>query len=202
MFNVVTCDTPPLRLKIMKQLFRIQAKKCMEKNIVLIGVRKMKKSKLLSITLIIAFFLTGCEDKDNNQLVSGPEIEWISGGLTTSYTYSGGVLSGYYFNRSFHAINESGDVTIEVQVLNENETRVSGTLSVEKGMQYSIKVKGSISGSVGSSPVGKCLTVVFSSPNCLTREEISVNSYPVSSGFGDSYYCPRSLSFGEISIVE
>ena len=91
----------------------------------------MKKSKLLSITLIIAFFLTGCEYKDNNQLVSG-------------------------------------------------------TLSVEKGTQYSVKVKGSISGSVGSSPVGKCLTVVFSSPNCLTREEISVDSYPVSSGFGVS----------------
>ena len=162
----------------------------------------MKKSKLLSITLIIAFILIGCEDKDNNQLVPGPEIEWISGGTTTTFTYSGGVLSGYNFYRSFIVLNESGDITIEVQVLNENDTKVSGTMNVEKGTQYSIKVKGSKSGSVGSSPVEKCLTVVFSSPNCLTNEEISVNSYPVSSGIGDTYYCPSSLSFGEISIVE
>lgn len=162
----------------------------------------MKKSKLLSIILILSFFLIGCEDKDNNQLVPGPEIEWISGGTTTTFTYSGGVLSGYNFYRSFIVLNESGEVTIEVQVENKNDTKVSETLNVETGMQYSIKVKGTKSGSSVSSPGGKCLTVIFSSPNSLTSQEISVNSYPVSTGIGDTYYCPSSFVFGEIGIVQ
>ena len=136
----------------------------------------MKNSYLPCIFLVVVLFLHGCEEEENNQLVTGPEIEWISGGTTTTYTYSGGVISGYYFHRSFTVLKESGEVTIDIQVLSHNDTKVSGIFNVEKGMQYSIKVKGNRSGSTISSPGAKCLTVVFSSPNCLTTQEISVNS--------------------------
>ena len=93
-------------------------------------------------------------------------------------------------------------VSIDVQVLNEDDTKVSATLNIEMGMQYIVKVKGIKSGSTASSPVTKCFTVIFSSPNYLNSQEIGVNSYSVSSGFGECYYCPNSLSLEAISIVE
>lgn len=151
------------------------------------------------------FFLS-CEDKENeNQLDSGPEIEWISGGTTTTYTYSGGVISGYYFHRSFNVLKESGEVTVNIQVLNVDSTTVSGTFYVEKGKQYSLKIKGSKSESQLSSLGSKCLMVVFSSPNSLNSQEIQVDSYLVQSyneWVGDTYYCPKSLIFGEINLLE
>ena len=65
----------------------------------------MKKIEAILSILVLFFFITGCEEKDNNNLLSGPEVEWISGGTTTTYTYSGGVISGYYFHRSFNVLN-------------------------------------------------------------------------------------------------
>ncbi len=162
----------------------------------------MKTIKVILSALCFIFFFSGCEENSNNKLISGPEIEWISGGTTTTYTYSGGVISGYYFHRSFNVTKESGEVTINIQILNNDNTKVSGTFNVENGKQYSLKVKGSKSGSQVSSPGSNCLSVVFSSPNSLTTQEIKVGSYLVSSGGLDTYYCPTSLIFGEISLLE
>jgi len=159
------------------------------------------KLKLLYYFAIVVFLSISCEDNDN-KIVDGPEVEWVSGGTSTTYTYSGGVLSGYYFHRSFKVLNESGEVTIEVQVENKNDTKVSETFNVEQGMQYSLKVNGSKIGSTVSSPGGECLNVVFSSPSSRTTEEISVGSYSVSTGIGDTYYCPDSFNFGDINLVE
>ena len=163
----------------------------------------MKAKEIVLSILVFMFFFLSCEDKDeNNQLEPGPEIEWISGGTTTTYTYSGGVISGYYFYRSFNVLKESGEITLDIQVIDDNNTKITGTFNVENGKQYSLKVKGSISGSQGSSPGSKCLTVVFSSPNCLTNQEIKVDNYLVSSGGIDTYYCPKTLIFGEMSLLE
>lgn len=166
----------------------------------------MKTKEIVLTVLVFMFFFLGCEDEDkNNQLVSGPEIEWISGGIQFTATYSGGVISSYYFHRSFNVLKESGEVTINIQVLNADSTMVSGTFNVENGMQYSLKVRGSKSESQVSSSGSKCLTVAFSSPNSLTTQEIQVGSYLVQSyneWIGDTYYCPKSLIFGEISLLE
>ena len=163
------------------------------------------KINVLSILLFILILLSCEENGKDNGLESGPEIEWISGGTTTTYTYSGGAVSGYYFHRSFNVLKESGEVTISVQVLNVDSTMVSGTFNVEKDKQYSLKIKGNKSGSQVSNPGSNCLTVVFSSPNSLTNQEIQVNSYLVQSyneWVGDTYYCPKSLVFGEINLLE
>ncbi|MBN2261187.1 MAG: hypothetical protein JW702_11615 [Clostridiales bacterium] len=162
----------------------------------------MKTIKVVLTAIVFLFFFSGCEEKDNIELISGPEIEWISGGTTTTYTYSGGVISGYYFHRSFSVLKESGEVIINIQILNDDNTKVSGTFNIENGKQYSLKVKGSKSGSQVSSPGSNCLTVVLSSPNSLTNQEIKVGSYLISSGGIDTYYCPTSLIFGEISLSE
>lgn len=129
-----------------------------------------------------------------------PEIEWISGGTSITYTYSGGVISGYYFIRNFKVLDESGEVTINIKVKGKDNTRVSKNLSVESGIQYKVKTKGTRSGSRGASYDSDCFIIEFSSPNCLTKQEVKVSSYVVSAGGINTYYCPESLSLGEISI--
>jgi hypothetical protein len=165
--------------------------------------KNLRLRKLVSIgfLLILLLLSPGCDKLGNNQ-ISGPEIEWITGGTSITYTYSAGVLSGYYFHRSFVVGDESGEVVIEVQVENDKDTRVTKTINAEAGFQYSVKVKGSRNGSQGSSPGAKCLNVVFSSPNCHTTQVIDVDSYLVSTGPVDNYYCPTSLDFGEIELVD
>ena len=155
--------------------------------------------------LLLTLFNTCKEKKDDIGPVQGPVVEWISGGTTTTYSYSSGVLSGYYFFRRFKVLKESGEVTIHVQLVNNSATRVTGTFQVEKDKQYGLKVKGSKSGSTLSNPGGTCLTVEFSSPNSASTQKIVVDSYLVpayNEWMSDQYYCPKSLSFGEITISE
>lgn len=168
---------------------------------ILFNNSRMQNLRSICFISVLVFIFFGC-DKDNSGKISGPEIEWISGGTTTTYTYSGGVISGYYFHRSFDVLDKSGEVIIDVQVEDNKDTRVSTTMNVEAGSQYSIKVKGSKSGSQATSPGGKCLNVIFSSPNCHSTQTLSVASYVVSTGIGDTYYCPSSLVFGAIDLVE
>lgn len=152
------------------------------------------------------FISLGCpDDTEINSMESGPEIEWISGNIVISYSYSGGVVSGFNFQRSFKVLYESGKVSVDVQVLSDKDSKVTGTFDVEKGKQYEVKVQGIRKSSKASSPGAKCLTVVFSSPNCASKQEIQISSYPVSSyneWVGDTYYCPATLAFGEINISE
>ena len=164
----------------------------------------MEKETMKTIfsILILMFLITGCEENDTNNVISGPRIEWILGGTTTTYTYSGGVISGYYFYRSFNVLEESGEVTINVQVNDDDNTRVTASFNVEKDVTYSLKVKGSKTGSQASSPGSNCLKVVFSSPNSQATQEIKVGTYLISGGGIDTYYCPASLIFGEINLVE
>jgi hypothetical protein len=166
----------------------------------------MQKIEIIFSILFIMFISLGCpDDTEINSMESGPEIEWISGGNVISYSYSGGVLSGFNFQRSFKVLNKSGEVSVNVQVLSDNDSKVTGTFDVEKGKQYEVKVQGSRKSSKVSSPGTKCLTVVISSPNCASKQEIQISSYPVSSyneWVGDTYYCPTTLAFGEISISE
>jgi hypothetical protein len=166
----------------------------------------MKKKEIIFSLLLIMFISLGCpDDTEIDSMQSGPEIEWISGGTVISYSYSGGVLSGFNFHRSFKVLNESGKVSVDVQVQGDKDSKVSGTFNVEKGKQYDLKVKGSKKSSKVSSPGNKCLTVVFSSPNCSSKQEIQISSYAVPSyneWVGDTYYCPTAFTFGEIIISE
>lgn len=167
----------------------------------------MKNKEIIFSILFIMFISLGCDDDDTDidAVQSGPEIEWISGGIVISYSYSGGVVSGYNFKRSFTVLNESGKVSVDVQVQGDNESKVTGTFDVEKGRQYELKVKGIKKSSKVSSPGSKCLTVVFSSPNCPSKQEIQISSYSVPSyneWVGDTYYCPTTFTFDELSISE
>jgi len=160
----------------------------------------MKVQKSVFSTLVVILFFFGCEDKEKNEMY-GPEIEWISGGTTATYLYTSGHHIGYEFQRSFIVLNGSGEVSINVQILNVDSTKVSGTFEVEEGLQYAIKVPGYKTGTVSSSG-GKCMDVVFSSPNCLTTYEIGVWSYTVFGEWVDLDYCPKSLRFEEIVLSE
>ena len=163
----------------------------------------MKTKKIIFLILVVIFFFYGCpkdtiEPDQPVPLASGPEIEWISGGTTMTYRYMSGFLIGYNFHRSFIVSKESGEISIDIQILNNDTTKVSGTFNVEKDMQYALEVKGTMTGRKDSSPGVECLTVVFSSPNSLTTYEIMVPSFLTMSGGFDFYYCPKSLIFGEI----
>ncbi|MFC2121992.1 hypothetical protein ACFLTI_10405 [Bacteroidota bacterium] len=168
----------------------------------------MKKLCLISRKIVLIIFilcLICCEDKDQDNQISGPEIEWISGGTTITYSYISGILSGYFFHRSFNVLNASGEVTIDVQVEDDVDTKVSTTINVEKGNLYGVTVKGSIAGRHMSSPGTTCLNVVFSSPNSSKTQKISVDSYLVQSFneyIPDYYYCANSLNFGEINLLD
>jgi hypothetical protein len=162
------------------------------------------RTKLFFPVLCFALLaFAGCEKENNpGPPESGPLVEWITGGTTTTYTYSGGVISGYNFHRSFEVSRESGEVTIEVEVLGDSDTKVSATFNVVKDQQYDLKVHANKDGSQVASPGTSCLTVVFSSPQSGSDQEISVGSYLVSAGGFDTYYCPESFLFEEIQMVE
>ena len=161
-------------------------------------------TKKIMVLLCLSFFaFSSCEKEDNQDPPkTGPVVEWIAGGSTTTYTYSGGVISGYNFHRSFEVSQESGEVTIEIQVLGDDNTAVSSIFNVETGKLYNLKVHANRDGSQAAAPGTNCLTVVFSSPNSGADQEISVSSYLVSAGGFDNYYCPESLIFEEIQIIE
>ncbi len=139
-------------------------------------------------------FFTGCEEIQPDS----PEISWISGGTSMSYAYSGGVISGYYFYRDFTVLGDDGEVTVQVCIPGDENAIVTGTCAVEAGKEYTAKVKGTRAGSEASSYGITCLTVEFSSPNCRTIQEIDVDSYSIN----QVWYCPVTLSFGEVSIEE
>ncbi|NOZ46426.1 MAG: hypothetical protein GXO79_06550 [Chlorobi bacterium] len=158
-----------------------------------------------NLLLFLCFlFFTFCSDDTNKNNITEPEIEWIAGGTTTTFSYSSGVVSGFTFHRQFNAL-ASGDVNIDVQVKGDNETKVSGNYSIETGKKYNVSISASKSGSQLSNPGSTCLTIEFSSPNSVSKQDINVSSYLVPSYneyVGDQYYCPKSLILGEVVISE
>jgi hypothetical protein len=128
-------------------------------------------------------------------VVSGPEIEWFLEGTIINYLYSNGIVTGFSFHPKFNVLKESGAVTINVHIVNDDNVKVSSTFNVEKGVTYSLSLRGIISAEEASpSPGSSCLTVEFSSPNSLTTQKITTHSYSVGNY---TYHCATSLDFGE-----
>lgn len=159
-------------------------------------------SKMYFLSLMIMFI--GCKDenKENNDLT--PEIEWISGETTTTFTYTGGVISGYTFYSQFNALS-SGEIKITAEIKEVDVNFTSAVFSIQKGYAYTLSLRANNSDSYLSSPGNQCLTVVFSTPASSISQEIPVESYLVpgyNEYLSDQYYCPSDLLLGEIEISE
>lgn len=115
---------------------------------------------------ILIFSIAGCEEQS-----SGPKIEWLSG-LTTTYSYSGGVPSGVNFYIKFNVIDdESGELSFDAR-LGSTEKSCSGF--VEAGQQYSVIVRCTI-GKEGSQS-----TIILEPSSESKSMEVSVTDYSVS----------------------
>lgn len=155
---------------------------------------------VLSFLIFLCFF-TACSEKENNDL--GPDIKWISEGNPMAYTYSNEIVSGYSFQKSFTVLNETSQIAISIQVANDDNSKVSGIFQIEKGKSYSIVVMGTIKGALPSSEhVSDCLEVVFTSLNNPTTESISVYNFLIMDDEIETFFCPSSFEFGEVTITE
>lgn len=133
----------------------------------------MKDSKMILVLLMSLFFLD-CEKEEES--CSGPEISWGSK-VTTTYSYSSGVLSGFTTFRSFTVSNnEVGEIKITAAT---DKSEKSCTYNVEPDKDYKTIIKSRISNPYGSS----VLTVSSSSafqPWSVNFKDWEVTVYSVS----------------------
>lgn len=127
------------------------------------------------IMFLLAWFLPGCNQKDNSVNIydEGPEIEWVSG-TTWTYSYSGGVLSGVNIYKYFDVLDKSGEVQIIIKNKDSNKNVIdtkTGVFEVEEGERYKITVTCKL----GSSS-SKCY-IVFDSPTASSPSELSFTEY-------------------------
>ena len=93
---------------------------------------------------ILLIGLSGCEDK----YASGPAIVWTGGTIT--YSYSGGVLSGFTAIIKFQVRDDqSGEIKIRASHSGDDISCIS---FVEPGVEYRVRVQCNLSsqGSTGS----------------------------------------------------
>ena len=128
----------------------------------------MKIRTILFPVLVLFLFngIRGCEEQ-----ASGPQIEWLSG-YTTTYSYSGGVLSGANFILTFNVVDDqSGELSIDASI---GSTEKSCSAFVEAGEQYKVVA------SVGIGKEGSQSTLILdpssdSEPCTLKITDYSVN---------------------------
>jgi hypothetical protein len=155
----------------------------------------------ISISCVFLLTLLGnCQKEEGIDSDSPVKIQWISGGTTITYTYSSGMLSGYYFYRGFEVSQGSGEVIVHIQVSNDNSSMITDTIEAGFGEEYHLKVHGSINGRQLSSPGSECMEIIFSSPQSGTTAEITVNSFMANIGGIDNFYCPKEIVLGSITV--
>jgi hypothetical protein len=136
---------------------------------------------------------------------AGITLEWVNpgqGDIVSTYHYTNGVRSGQAFYQNFNVLNESGEISINIQESSINLTK-NTLFNVEKGKQYKLSVIINYTSQSGIETATKCQTFVFSSLNCTTTKEIYLYQVRVQVGgpYPYSYYaCPGSLNIGDVSI--
>ncbi len=144
------------------------------------------------VSVLFVFLLFGCKknptSSDNNN--SSITIEW-AGSYQTTYSYSGGVLSGQNVFRSFTVISGSGDLKITAEVTTGDGNKKSFTGPVEEGEKYSFKVS-----------VSKSVTTKSCTPN-VTASRITLKggngpSTSLSFACGNDGRGAKTLTIGEL----
>ena len=155
---------------------------------------------LFSIPLLVFLLIfPACENISNTP--KEPVIEWIEDSFSVRGNYIMGGFAGYGFKGQFRVIGESGDVEIAIQVENQNSTKVTSEIGVLSGETYELSVVGDVEGSKRDTKPQDCdIRVVFSSQNAEEELALDIFNYNVSDEFITYYFCPESLSFGEINI--
>lgn len=117
---------------------------------------------IFSVSILFLFAANKCEKEEDS--ISGPQILWATK-ITTTYSYSGGTLSGFNTYKEFSVINnKSGEIKIKAST---GKSEKSCVYNVEPGESYEVVIGTRIINSTGTSE----LTV--SSPNA--SESFSVN---------------------------
>jgi hypothetical protein len=110
-------------------------------------------NRILFVVLVLIFLIVSCNknstSSDNdNSLIS---VDW-SNSYTTTYNYSGGVLSGMNFYINFTITSVSGNLKITEDVTQGEGNKKSITNEVEEDETYSLKAPVSISGAKNCTP--------------------------------------------------
>jgi len=149
--------------------------------------------------LIFLVLFTACEPKLDT--LKEPEIKWIEDSFSVKGNYLMGGFAGYSFKGRFKVIGESGDVEVAIKVGNQDSTKVTVIHSVVSGETYELSVLGRVSGSNRDTKPQDCdFRVVFSSQNALDDLVMDIFGYNVSDEYITYYFCPTSLTFGDIYI--
>ena len=115
---------------------------------------------------ILLFILSGCEEQ-----ASGPEIEWLPG-VTTTFSYSGGVRTGANFYVKFNVVgDEAGELGMDARL---GSTEKSCSAFVEPGAQYSVVARCTIKEKDANSKI------ILEPSSASKSTEISVSGYSVS----------------------
>lgn len=161
--------------------------------------------KFTIMVIFICFFMVQCSKDEDDGTHVAPKIEWIPSTTTTTYTYSGEVVSGYYFYTNFKVLNNSGEICIDASNEGANGTNCNTIIYVEEGKQYNVQVKGTRVGGTIAFKEDTCLSIVFCSINCMENYIIPVGSYFVP-GDGviteDGYNCANRINLSDIVLAE
>jgi hypothetical protein len=126
---------------------------------------KFIRNILLAIVLIGLF---GCEDK----YASGPAIAWTGGMIT--YTYSGGVLSGFTIIVRFEVTDDqSGDIKVTASHSGE---KISSIATVVPGVEYKVRVGCNLSSS------GATGSILIDSPSAEDTYTVTNRDNKISMG--------------------
>jgi hypothetical protein len=135
-------------------------------------------------------------DKRSNIIGSGSnnsniEIGWYdTAEVVIVYQYASGVLSGYYFEKTFKVLYNSGEVTLTANLLNDTLNKKTYTLAVEQGKKYKAVANVSINGA-SASIVSPCATVVFNSPNSNSSYKFQISN---------NNGCPKSVTIVSLNV--
>lgn len=165
----------------------------------------MKTLKLIFAIIFIFFFIVQCSKDEDDGVHVAPRIEWIPTDTTTTFTYTGGVVSGYYFFTDFEVLNNSGQICIDISNEGATGTGCNTTINVEQGKKYHVCVKGKPLGTTLAFEGEYCLSIVFCSINCAENYSIPVESFFVPGDqviTEDHYSCAQRINLSDISVTE
>lgn len=132
----------------------------------------MKNLYLIILFLFIFLFL-GCDKNATSSEKSNIEINWLSKN-TTTYSYSGGVLSGFTWYIEFEVISGSGEITLNIAVTQGDGNTKAFSRNVEENLTYTVKIEVSKSGQISCGQGSVISKIEVSSTSSVQPKTLSI----------------------------
>ncbi len=127
------------------------------------------------ILCVFMFLVSGC-GSDADAVSAGTsdvEITWRSGG-TVTYSYSGGVQSGFSWYIKFNVTSGSGEVRLLVEVTQGEGNAKTVSHTVHENQEYTVQVSVSKSGQIGCGQGSTISRIEVSTASSPQRMPLSI----------------------------